>query len=103
MKKLHSSRTEIFSNRIRTKTVMQDISGGNRSWGFGVKVFVSECPTRQGEAEQHPVPPLSRKTESPAFVPTQAAILVCGKIPLSPIPHNVDHAPAKWIPGGAER
>lgn len=48
MKKLHSSRTEIFSNRIRTKTVI------NRGWGFGVKVFVSECSYETGGGRATP-------------------------------------------------
>lgn len=72
MKELHSSRTEIFSNRIRTKTVMPAYQGkpglGFRRQSIRVRVL------RDREAEQHPVPPSSRKTGS---------LLSCRRKPLS--------------------
>jgi hypothetical protein len=72
MKKLHSSRTEIFSNRIRTKTVMPAYQGklglGFRRQSIRVRLL------RDREAEQHPVPPSSRKTGS---------LLSCRRKPLS--------------------
>lgn len=95
MKKLHPSRTEIF---FKTEYVPRRDVGisGELGLGFGVKVCV-RMSYRDSETEQH-LPPSSSKNWGPAFMPMQAAIPTCGKIPLSLYPRNVDHPPRKVYP-----
>jgi hypothetical protein len=101
MKKLYSSRTEIFSNRIRTKMVMLACQGETGGWVSVSKYSRPKVPTETAEAEQRYVPPSSRKTGS---------LLSCRRKPLSwlaerfrfrHIPHDVDHAPqnVSWRSG----
>src|SRR5271156_1548316 len=73
MKKFHSSRTEIFSNRIRTKTDMPAYQGGTGA-GFRRQNIRVRLPYEIGEVEQHSVPPSSRKIRS---------LLSCRRKPLS--------------------
>ena|ERR1700722_6892656 len=69
---------------------------GKPGLGFGVKAFVSECPTRRGKAEQHSAP-LARP--DPCFRADASRYPSLRKdSAFAHIPHNVDHGPRKMYP-----
>jgi len=79
---------------------MQDISGGNWGWGFGVKVFVSECPYKTEEAEQHPCAAYRLVRLDPCFRADASRYHGSRKDSAFAIyPTNVDHAPQNVSPG----
>jgi len=73
------------------------MSGGNRGWVFGIKVLVSESSYGDSGGRATLCASISQNW-IPAFVPTQADILACGKIPLSPYTPMTSIMPRKMYP-----
>jgi hypothetical protein len=98
--KLHSRKTEIFSNRIRTKTRCRHIREA-QGW---ISAPRSSCPNvlRDSEPEQQPVPPSSRKAGSLLSCRRKPLFWLAERFRFRHKPRDVDHAPANCIPGGAE-